>query len=134
MREKTEGFPWQLLAETESQDETFNGLMKRMVEQMTGVYIDGDVNEIRWLLEDESFPDEAMAIMHGLCNNTWREKSRRGVACRDNLSDTLVEIALFWCGVAAARGFLAGMKHGDRIVDLCDLLEGVDLGESDDLG
>lgn len=114
MRTRIKGFPWIELSEDEAKDDEFIARVRQHATELADCYTEGEAEEIDRLLEAEPFQMDGMAILSGLCHDTWITKTKRGVACRDDLSDVLLSIAIFWCGVAAARGFLAGVRHHDQ--------------------
>lgn len=118
MRIRMQNFPWTEMSEAEAEDDEFVARVRQHATEMADCYARGEAEEIGHLLETESFPIDGIAILTGLCHDTWVTKRKRGVACRDELGDIVLNIALFWCGVAAIRGFLAGARHHSQTGNL----------------
>lgn len=79
------------------------------------------------LAQHEHFREDAYGIAMGLAEDFWRCWEEHGLAPRGELPDTILKLALAWCGIVARMAFIAGVERGRMESSLGPLLADVDL-------
>lgn len=87
---------------------------------------DGGI-EIDQLVQHEHLREDAYGIAIGLTDDLGRAWEEHGLAARGKLPDTLLKLALAWCGMVARVAFIAGVGRGRMESSLGPLLADVPL-------